>query len=87
MQIKKNIDSKDLKDAPEDKTLPICWKGRKHFKSINDVKGFFKPLAIRFKKSKNAVLEMLPQHYLIINVSCCLYILMELMKNFDILAK
>ncbi|XP_021737760.1 aspartic proteinase Asp1-like [Chenopodium quinoa] len=65
--IKKNINQKELNMAPEDKTLPICWKGVKPFKSINDVKKFFKPLALRFSKPNNAMLEMSPEAYLIVN--------------------
>lgn len=68
-QIKKNIDSKQLKYAPEDKTLPECWKGVKPFKSINDVKKLFKPISLRFSKVKNAVMEMPPESYLIVDVS------------------
>lgn len=80
--INKNIDSKQLKTVPEDKTLPVCWKGSKPFKSMNDVKKLFKPLALRFsvKSSflrKNTVMEMGPETYLIINKSgnVCLGIL------------
>ncbi|KAL8167349.1 hypothetical protein V2J09_008848 [Rumex salicifolius] len=65
--IKSNVNSKNLKDAPEDKTLPICWKGTKRFKSINDVRSYFKPLGIRFKNSKNSMMELQPEHYLIVN--------------------
>ncbi|KAH9604939.1 hypothetical protein KSS87_018614 [Heliosperma pusillum] len=65
--IKKNIDSKSLKMAPEDKTLPLCWKGSKPYKSMADVQNFFQPLSLRFSKAKNAVMEMPPETYLIIN--------------------
>ncbi|KNA08065.1 hypothetical protein SOVF_165960 isoform B [Spinacia oleracea] len=65
--IKKNINQKQLKIAPEDKTLPVCWKGAKPFKSINDIKQFFKPLALKFSKANNAMLEMSPECYLIVN--------------------
>lgn len=75
--IKKNIDSKQLKDAPEDKALTVCWKGARPFKSIDDVKKFFKPLALRFPNVKNAVMEMPPEAYLIITKhgNVCLAIL------------
>ncbi|KAK9740829.1 hypothetical protein RND81_03G063600 [Saponaria officinalis] len=75
--IKKNIDVKHLKSAPEDKTLPCCWKGSKRFNSINDVQKFFKPLSLRFSKTKNAIMEMPPEAYLIIskNGNACLGIL------------
>ncbi|XP_057517034.1 aspartic proteinase Asp1-like [Amaranthus tricolor] len=65
--IKKNVDSKKLKVVHEDKTLPVCWKGIEPFKSINDVQMFFKPLALKFSKVKNAVIEMSPEAYLVIN--------------------
>ncbi|KAL2894269.1 Aspartic proteinase Asp1 [Bienertia sinuspersici] len=65
--IKRNIDVKQLKSVPEDKTLPVCWKGVKPSKSINDVKTLFKPLLLRFSKVKNAVMEMPPETYLIVN--------------------
>ncbi|GAB4861111.1 hypothetical protein Ancab_036269 [Ancistrocladus abbreviatus] len=65
--IKKNIDSKQLKDAPEDKTLPVCWKSVVPFKSIVDAKKFFKPLALSFSIAKNVILEMPPEAYLIIS--------------------
>lgn len=73
-QIKKNVDSKKLKVVHEDKTLPVCWKGIEPFKSINDVQMFFKPLALKFSKVKNAVIEMSPEAYLVINVSIILFI-------------
>lgn len=75
--VKSNINSKDLKEDTEDKTLSVCWKGTRLFKSINDVKSFFKPLAIRFKNPKNAMMELLPEHYLIVNEkgNVCLAIL------------
>ncbi|GAB2290012.1 hypothetical protein Dimus_024309 [Dionaea muscipula] len=65
--IKKNIDTKQMKDAPGDKTLPLCWKGAGPYKSISDVKKFFKPLALRFESSKNTVMEIPPEAYLIIS--------------------
>lgn len=75
--IKKNIDPKQLKNAPEDKTLPICWKGARPFKSVSDVNKFFKPLALRFQNAKNAVMEMPLEAYLVIskNGNVCLGIL------------
>ncbi|KAK9755652.1 hypothetical protein RND81_01G041100 [Saponaria officinalis] len=75
--IKKNIDAKQLKLAREDKTLPLCWKGTKSFKSINDVRKFFKPLSLRFSKAKNAMMELPPENYLIVtkNGNVCLGIL------------
>ncbi|KAJ8762919.1 hypothetical protein K2173_023048 [Erythroxylum novogranatense] len=65
--IQKDLSGKPLKDAPEDKTLPICWKGRKPFKSINDAKSYFQPLALSFKNAKNVQLLLPPEHYLIVS--------------------
>lgn len=75
--IKKNIVTSQLKDAPEDKTLTVCWKGAQPFKSINDAKKFFKPLALRFPKVRNAIMEIPPEAYLIVskNGNVCLGIL------------
>lgn len=75
--IKKNVDSKHLMDAPEDKTLPTCWKGVQPFKSISEVKRFFKPLTFSFPNTKKAVMEIPPESYLILtkNGDICLGIL------------
>ncbi|XXG60682.1 hypothetical protein AAC387_Pa04g2526 [Persea americana] len=64
--VKKYLPAKQLKEAPEDKTLPLCWKGTRRFKSILDVKKFFKPLVLIFAKGKKAQLEIPPEGYLII---------------------
>ncbi|CAN0892338.1 Aspartic proteinase Asp1 [Linum grandiflorum] len=58
-----------LKDAPEEKALSVCWKGSKPFKSVDDVKGHFKTLALSFTRSKNGQLEIPPENYLIVTVS------------------
>ncbi|CAN4101926.1 unnamed protein product [Withania somnifera] len=63
--IKKNINAKQLTDAVDDKSLPVCWKGSKPFKSINDAKSYFKPLTFSFTKTKNAQLQLTPESYLV----------------------
>ncbi|KAJ8535716.1 hypothetical protein K7X08_023436 [Anisodus acutangulus] len=63
--IKKNINTKQLTDAVDDKSLPVCWKGSKPFKSINDAQSYFKPLTLSFTKSKNIQLQLTPEAYLI----------------------
>ncbi|KAJ9146278.1 hypothetical protein P3X46_028563 [Hevea brasiliensis] len=75
--VTKDLSGKPLKDAPEEKALPICWKGAKPFKSVSDVKSYFKPLALSFTKSKNVQLHLPPEDYLIItkNGNVCLGIL------------
>ncbi|XP_023772912.1 aspartic proteinase Asp1 isoform X1 [Lactuca sativa] len=58
----------------EDKSLPVCWKGSKPFKSIYDVKNLFEPIILKFKKSK---FQLNPESYLIIskNGNACFGIL------------
>lgn len=68
-QVKKSLNGKPLKDAAEDKSLPICWKGNKAFKSVQDAKNFFTPLALSFTNSKHVQLQLLPEAYLIVTVS------------------
>ncbi|XP_058189698.1 aspartic proteinase Asp1-like isoform X2 [Rhododendron vialii] len=66
--MKKDLSRKKLEDAA-DQSLPICWKGTKPFKSISDVKNYFKPLVLSFKKGtihKNVQLQIPPEAYLII---------------------
>ncbi|GMH22256.1 hypothetical protein Nepgr_024099 [Nepenthes gracilis] len=65
--IKKHVDIKQLKDAPEDKTLPVCWKGAVPFKSVSDVEELFNTISLRFKKAKNVMMDIAPQAYLIIS--------------------
>lgn len=74
--IKKDLNGK-LKDATEDKSLPICWKGTKPFKSVGDVKTHFKPLVLSFTNAKNIQLQLAPEAYLIVtkNGNACLGIL------------
>lgn len=58
-----------MNDAIDDSTLPICWKGKKPFKSITDVKDLFKPLVLSFTKPKKVQFHLPPEAYLIITVS------------------
>ena len=53
----------------DDKSLPICWKAPKPFKSILDVKSYFKPLALVFTSAKNVQFQLQPEAYLIVTVS------------------
>ncbi|KAJ7959157.1 Aspartic proteinase Asp1 [Quillaja saponaria] len=62
-----DLKGKQLKIAAEDQSLPICWKGTKAFKTLNDVKDYFKPLVLSFTKTKNAKLQLPPEAYLIIS--------------------
>ncbi|KAG7589244.1 Xylanase inhibitor C-terminal [Arabidopsis suecica] len=57
-----------LKVAKEDKTLPICWKGAKPFKSVLEVKNLFKTITINFTNARrNTQLQIPPESYLIIS--------------------
>ncbi|XP_042040583.1 aspartic proteinase Asp1-like [Salvia splendens] len=64
--IKRNLNGKQLKDAVEDKSLPVCWKGAKPFKSILDAANHFKPLALSFTNAKNVQLHLPPESYLVV---------------------
>lgn len=67
--MKKELTRKPLKEAPEDQTLPLCWKGQEPFKNPRDVKKYFKPLSLRFANGKTRTLfELNPEAYLIISV-------------------
>ncbi|CAN4113644.1 unnamed protein product [Withania somnifera] len=65
--IKKNIDAKQLTDAVNDNSLPVCWKGPKPFISINDAKSNFKTLTLSFMNAKNVQLQLTPENYLIVS--------------------
>ncbi|XP_016451446.1 aspartic proteinase Asp1 [Nicotiana tabacum] len=63
--IKKDINTKQLTEAVDDKSLPVCWKVSKSFKSIHDAKSYFKPLTLSFTKAKNVQLQLPPEAYLV----------------------
>ena len=69
IQINSDLEGKKLNRATEDQSLPICWKGAKPFKSLQDAKYYFKPLILSFKKSKILQLQLPPEAYLIVSVS------------------
>ncbi|KAG6602107.1 Aspartyl protease APCB1, partial [Cucurbita argyrosperma subsp. sororia] len=64
--VRDDLKGKPLEDAPEDKSLPICWRGPQPFKSLRDVKNYFRPLALHFTKTKNAQIQLPPESYLIV---------------------
>ncbi|KAL0391752.1 UNVERIFIED_CONTAM: Aspartyl protease APCB1 [Sesamum radiatum] len=72
--MRNNLNSKQLKDAVEDRSLPVCWKGAQPFKSIRDAISYFKPLVLSFK---NVEFQVQPEAYLIVTVhgNVCLGIL------------
>ncbi|KAF7816840.1 Aspartic proteinase Asp1 [Senna tora] len=61
-----DLKGKKLTRATEDPSLPICWKGAKPFKSLRDVNSYFKPLALSFTKTRNVLLQLPPEAYLIV---------------------
>ncbi|KAK1347232.1 Aspartic proteinase Asp1 [Heracleum sosnowskyi] len=65
--LNRTINRNHLKVANDDKTLPVCWKGTKAFKSIRDVENLFKPLVLSFTNSTNVQLLLSPEAYLIIS--------------------
>ncbi|XP_059656334.1 aspartic proteinase Asp1 [Cornus florida] len=67
--VSKELEGKPLMVARDDKTLQLCWKGKKPFKNLHEVRKYFKPLAVSFAngwKSKS-VFEIPPEAYLIIS--------------------
>ncbi|KAK1371149.1 Aspartic proteinase Asp1 [Heracleum sosnowskyi] len=66
-ELRKNSNRNQLKDANDDKTLPVCWKGTKAFNSIRDVRNLFKTLILSFTDSMNVQLQLSPEAYLIVS--------------------
>lgn len=90
--IKRDLSGSSLREALEDRTLPFCWKGKKPFKSIRDVKKYFKPLALSFENGwkEKTQFEFPPESYLIISSkgNVCLGILNGTevgLQNFNII--
>ncbi|KAH1255856.1 Aspartic proteinase Asp1 [Glycine max] len=75
LDITNDIKGKSFSRATEDPSLPICWKNPKTFKSLHDVTNYFKPIALSFTKSKNSLLQLPPEAYLIKYGNVCLGIL------------
>ncbi|KAJ1405026.1 Xylanase inhibitor, N-terminal [Sesbania bispinosa] len=67
--VEEGIKWKAHKVAPDDQTLPICWHGRRPFKSIKEVRKYFKPLVLSFTNGGRvkAQFEIPPEAYLIIS--------------------
>ncbi|RWW83847.1 hypothetical protein BHE74_00007637, partial [Ensete ventricosum] len=66
LQVRSDLSNTPLKEEFDDSALPVCWKGQKPFKSVSDVKKYFKTLALDFVKGNRALLELSPENYLII---------------------
>eukprot|EP01018_Ginkgo_biloba_P005918 Gb_09760 [translate_table: standard] len=69
--VKENLIGKQLQQDSSDTTLPLCWRGQRPFRSVADVRPYFKSLTLNFKSSPSPVkskqLEILPEGYLIIS--------------------
>ncbi|CAA7404516.1 unnamed protein product [Spirodela intermedia] len=73
----RDLSGKQLKVASDDRTLPLCWRGAKPFKSIGEARKYFKPLTMAFSQGKRALLAIPPENYLILTKhgSLCLGVL------------
>ncbi|KAB1210497.1 Aspartic proteinase Asp1 [Morella rubra] len=69
MPLVKREAEKSLKQALDDRTLPFCWRGRRPFKSLQDVRKYFKTLALSFTNGGKSKIqfELPPEAYLIIS--------------------
>lgn len=67
LQLKASL-SKSLKEVSDPTLLPVCWKGPKPFKSVDDLKKEFKPL-VSLKFHHGVTMTIHPENYLIITVS------------------
>ncbi|XP_020530678.1 aspartyl protease APCB1 isoform X2 [Amborella trichopoda] len=67
-RLRKDLAKTSLKELPigPHSTLPLCWRGTKAFKSLSEIKGYFKPLVMNFKNGKRARFEISPEGFLII---------------------
>ncbi|GAA0172238.1 aspartic protease [Lithospermum erythrorhizon] len=63
--IKNDLKGKQLNDANNDRSLPVCWKGIKAFQSVREAMSFFKPIELSFPNAKNAKFQLQPEAYLI----------------------
>ncbi|CAH9109876.1 unnamed protein product [Cuscuta europaea] len=77
--VEEGLSGKPLRKADDDDTLPLCWKGKKPLKTVQDVKQYFKPFALGFSNGWKAksLFEISPESYLIISSkgSVCLGVL------------
>ncbi|KAK3002115.1 hypothetical protein RJ639_021303 [Escallonia herrerae] len=64
--LQRDLNGKQLKDANEETSLPVCWKGTKPFKSILDVRNLFRPFALSFANAKNVQLQLPPEAFLVV---------------------
>ena len=67
-QVRKDLNGKQLQGV-KDTALPICWKGSRPFKSVQDVRNYFNTFALSFTGAINIQLQLPPEAYLIVTVS------------------
>ncbi|KAG8048415.1 hypothetical protein GUJ93_ZPchr0009g1636 [Zizania palustris] len=78
--------SKTLKEV-SDPSLPICWKGKRPFKSVLDVKKEFKSLVLSFSNGKRALMEIPPENYLIVTVNIPEHLILLVINHTSLVAK
>ncbi|KAJ9563099.1 hypothetical protein OSB04_008259 [Centaurea solstitialis] len=90
--VSKELNGKPLREAVDDETLPFCWKGRRPFRSIKDVRKYFKPIALSFSSGwrSKTQFEIPLEGYLLISSkgSVCLGVLNGTevgLQNFNII--
>ncbi|XWS44646.1 hypothetical protein CRYUN_Cryun15aG0065900 [Craigia yunnanensis] len=84
--LKKELSGRSLKEAPEDQTLPVYWKGRKPLKNVRDVKKYFKTLALAFasRGRTKTQFELHPEAYLIISLIYGPYTIVMITSSFSV---
>ncbi|XWS23715.1 hypothetical protein CRYUN_Cryun28dG0038900 [Craigia yunnanensis] len=63
--VRKDLSGKPLQDV-KDNALPICWKGVRPFKSVQDVRNYFNTFALSFTGASNIQLQLPPEAYIIV---------------------
>ncbi|XP_020220699.1 aspartic proteinase Asp1 [Cajanus cajan] len=67
--LRKDLVGKPLKEAHVDQTLPLCWQGKRPFRSVYEVRKYFKPITLGFTSNgrNKAPFEIPPEAYLIVS--------------------
>lgn len=80
--VMKELSGRQMREALDDWTLPVCFKGEKPFKNMREVAKLFKPIALSFasdsgKTKAAAQFDISPEAYLVISSkgNACLGIL------------
>ncbi|XP_047327273.1 aspartic proteinase Asp1-like [Impatiens glandulifera] len=64
--ITKDLVGKQLSSV-KDSSLPVCWKGVKPFKSVNEVKSHFSPLVLSLVSNRTIAFVLPPEGYILVN--------------------